>query len=321
MNNRNPITFSFLLFPGFSSLPLSSAVEPLLACNSLEGEERYRIDYLSWNDEPVASSSGLQCSVNRPLKNYQVGSILILCGCSPAEHHTQKEWVDWLKENYRNFSALGGLVSGGYLLAEAGLLKGKIASIQWLGGQQLKLQMKKQFAGVRLNNDVFSLDSDRFTCKGGTAALDMMTMLVGRQQGVEMGQAIAQHFVRERVGGDEYSQRKLLSARTAEEQPKLAEAIELMEANIEEPLSADDIAHHVLISRRQLERLFKKHLDSVPSKYYLQIRLDHGRQLLKTSSDSIVAIAFSCGFSSGAHFSTAYRNLHGLTPSEERSRR
>ena len=316
MNNHSAITISFLLLPGFSSLPLSSAVEPLLACNSLEGEERYIIDYLSWNDEAVESNSGLLCSVNKSLKNYQVGSILILCGCSPAEHHTQKQWVVWLKEHYRNFSALGGVASGGYLLAEAGLLKGKTASINGLGG----LQLKQQFSDVRVNSDVFSLDSDRFTCKGGTAALDMMTMLIGRQQGVEMGQAIAQHFVRERVGGDEYSQRTLLSAKAAEEQPKLAEAIELMEANIEEPLSADDIAHHVLISRRQLERLFKKYLDSVPSKYYLQIRLDHGRRLLKASSDSIVAIAFSCGFSSGAHFSTAYRSLHGLTPSEERRR-
>ena len=316
MKSRSAITVSFLLFPGFSLLPFSSAVEPLLACNSLEGEGRYNIDYLSWNDEAVTSSSGLLCSVNKSLKHYQVGSILILCGCSPAEHHSQKQWVVWLKENHRNFSALGGVASGAYLLAEAGLLKGKTASINGLGQEQLK----QQFSDVRVNNDVFSLDSNRFTCKGGTAALDMMTMLIGRQQGAEMGQAIAQHFVRERVGGDEYSQRTLLSAGIAEEQPKLAESIELMEANIEEPLSADDIAHHVLISRRQLERLFKKYLDTVPSKYYLQIRLDHGRRLLKASSDSIVAIAFSCGFSSGAHFSTAYRNLHGLTPSEERRR-
>lgn len=317
MTHREPITFSFLLLPGFSSLPLSSAVEPLLVCNSLEGEERYRIDYLSWNDDAVFSSSGLLCSVNKSLKNYQAGSILIICGCSPAEHHTKRPWIDWLKENYRHFSALGGIASGGYLLAAAGLLKGKRASVQWLGEQKLK----QPFVEVLMNNDIFSLDSDRFTCKGGTAALDMMTMLISRQLGAEMGEAISQHFVRERVGGNEHSQRKLLSALNAEEQPKLADAIELMEANIEEPLSADDIAHHVLISRRQLERLFKKYLDSVPSKYYLQIRLDHGRRLLKTRSDSIVNIALSCGFSSGAHFSTAYRNLHGLTPSEERGRR
>lgn len=316
MRSNSPITVSFLLLPGFSSLPMSSAVEPLLVCNRLEGEERYRIEYLSLDGQPVATTGGLCCAVNKPLEDYAPESILMICGCSPADHKTEQSLTDWLKNHHRNFSALGGISSGGYVLAEAGLLKGKKASIHWWGGQQLI----EQFADVNVSNDVFSLDSDRFTCKGGTAALDMMVMLIGRQQGADMGEALAQYFVRERVGGDESSQRKLLSASERDEQPKLAEAIDLMEANIEEPLTADDIAHHVAISRRQLERLYKKYLGSVPSKYYLQIRLDYGRSLLHNRSASIADIALRCGFSSGAHFSTAYRNLYGLTPSEERAR-
>ncbi len=316
MSHHPPIIFSFLLLPGFTALPMSSAVEPLFACNRLEGEECYRVEYLSWDGSPVVSSSGLTCSVNKPLKEYMPNSILILCGCSPSEHTADKLLIDWLKVNSRYFSALGGIASGGYLLAEAGLLRGRKASIHWWGIQQLQ----QQFPNVMISNDVFSLDSDRFTCKGGTAALDMMLMLIGRQQGAEMGEALAQYFVRERVGGDKSSSRKLLSEHEREEQPKLAEAIVLMEANIEEPLTADDIARHVGISRRQLERLFKKYLDSVPSRYYLQIRLDHGRRLLHNRSVSIADIALTCGFSSGAHFSTAYRNLYGLAPSEERNR-
>lgn len=316
MKSDDSIVFSFLLLPGFSSLPMSSAVEPLLTCNRLEGEERYKVEFLSHDGDPVTSNSGLPCIVNKSLNNATPDSVLIVCGCSPAEHKTDSALTDWLKEHYRIFSALGGISSGGYLLAEAGLLKGRKASIHWLGAHQLKTQ----FANVNISNDIFSLDSNRFTCKGGTAALDMMLMLVGRQQGADIGEAIAQYFVRERVGGDESSQRKLLSVHERDEQPKLAEAIDLMEANIEEPLTADDIAHHVAISRRQLERIYKKYLDSVPSKYYLQIRLDHGRSLLHNRSASISDIALLCGFSSGAHFSTAYRNLYGLTPSEERAR-
>jgi transcriptional regulator GlxA family with amidase domain len=92
-----------------------------------------------------------------------------------------------------------------------------------------------------------------------------------------------------------------------------------MENNIEEPLTTDDIAYHVKISRRQLERLFKKHLNAVPSRYYLQIRLECARSRLFSCSESIADIGLSCGFSSGAHFSTAYRNQYGLTPSEDRS--
>ncbi len=316
MNKGDPIVFSFLLLPGFASLPMSSAVEPLLVCNRLEGEDRYRVEYLSRDGQPVTSNNGLSCVVDKPLDSCAHDSMLMVCGCSPAEHQTDPALINWLKHHYRNFSALGGISSGGYLLAEAGLLNGRKASIHWWGTHLLK----KQFIDVNVSKDVFSLDRDRFTCKGGTAALDMMLVLVGRQQGADIGEALAQYFVRERVGGDESSQRKLLSAHERAEQPKLAEAIDLMEANIDEPLTADDIARHVAISRRQLERIYKKYLDSVPSKYYLQIRLDHGRSLLHNRTASITDIALLCGFSSGAHFSTAYRNLYGLTPSEERAR-
>ncbi|MFD2231522.1 GlxA family transcriptional regulator [Alkalimarinus sediminis] len=316
MKNGDPIVFSFLLLPGFSSLPMSSAVEPLLICNRLEGEDRYKVEYLSENGLPVVSSSGLPCVVDKSIDDYTCDSVLMICGCTPADHQHETELVDWLKAHHRRFSALGGVSSGGYLLAEAGLLKGRKASIHWWGDHQLK----QQFVDVNVSNDVFSLDCDRFTCKGGTAALDMMLMLVGRQQGRDIGEALAQYFVRERVGGDASSQRKRLSDHERIEQPKLAEAIDLMEANIEEPLTADDIARHVAISRRQLERIYKKYLDTVPSKYYLQIRLDHGRSLLHNHSASIADVALSCGFSSGAHFSTAYRNFFGLTPSEERAR-
>ncbi|MFB3095292.1 MAG: helix-turn-helix domain-containing protein, partial [Candidatus Acidiferrales bacterium] len=63
-------------------------------------------------------------------------------------------------------------------------------------------------------------------------------------------------------------------------QPKLMEAVALMEANLEEPMSLDELAQHVRLSRRQLERLFQKHLSCVPTRYYLDLRLAKARQLL-----------------------------------------
>ena len=94
-----------------------------------------------------------------------------------------------------------------------------------------------------------------------------------------------------------------------------------MEANIEEPLATDDIANLVGISRRQLERQFKQYLGSVPSRYYLELRLQRARQLLLDTNHSIVQVGLMCGFSSGSHFSTAYGALFGITPREERQRK
>lgn len=98
-------------------------------------------------------------------------------------------------------------------------------------------------------------------------------------------------------------------------------AIELMDNNVEEPLSTDEIADYVHISRRQLERLFKRYLNVLPARYYLQLRLQRAQHLLVTTSKSIVQIGLTCGFSSGPHFSSSYKSYYGITPREERAKR
>jgi len=123
------------------------------------------------------------------------------------------------------------------------------------------------------------------------------------------------------VRSKEERQRVALQARFGALQPKLTEAVTLMESNIEEPLSTDDIANLVGISRRQLERLFKQYLGSLPSRYYLELRLQRSRQLLLDTHYSIVQVGLMCGFSSGSHFSTAFGALFGHTPREERQRK
>ena len=95
----------------------------------------------------------------------------------------------------------------------------------------------------------------------------------------------------------------------------------LMEANLGEPLPTEDIARLVGVSRRQLERLFKQHLDELPSRYYAELRLARARRLLQQTSQSILQVGLGCGFSSGSHFSNAYRTRFGRTPREERSQR
>jgi transcriptional regulator GlxA family with amidase domain len=74
------------------------------------------------------------------------------------------------------------------------------------------------------------------------------------------------------------------------------------------------------VSRRQLERLFRQHMDTFPSRYYLELRLKHARRQLKQTTQSILQVGLACGFTSGPHFSTTYRNYFGYTPREERAR-
>ncbi|MDR9440553.1 MAG: helix-turn-helix domain-containing protein, partial [Halomonas sp.] len=224
--------------------------------------------------------------------------------------------IDWLSRLAGAGVLLGGIGGGTEVLARAGVLDGYRATLPW----QRFEAFSEAFPRVRLSRQLFEIDRDRLTCGGGTAAMDMMMTLVGSQHGPRLAERISEHFVLERIRMGDEPQQVPLRSRLGHAPESLAEAVALMEANIEEPLTTHELAEHLGISRRQLERLFKKYLQAVPSRYYLDLRLQQARRLLRESDHPAGEIALQTGFSSAAHFSTAYRNHFGITPREERLR-
>jgi len=101
---------------------------------------------------------------------------------------------------------------------------------------------------------------------------------------------------------------------------KLVVAVDLMEANIREPIVQSELAAYVGVSKRQLQRLFQRYLDCTPSRYYLRIRLARARELLQQTSMNLVEIASLTGFVSSSHFSKSYKEFFGQAPSHERRR-
>lgn len=92
----------------------------------------------------------------------------------------------------------------------------------------------------------------------------------------------------------------------------------LAEANIEEPLSLDELVRLTHSSPRQLQRMFKKHLNVSPTQYYLNLRLHKARELLRQTDMSIAGITVACGFQSACHFGKVYREVFHVAPSAER---
>jgi transcriptional regulator GlxA family with amidase domain len=100
--------------------------------------------------------------------------------------------------------------------------------------------------------------------------------------------------------------------------PAMVEVVSLMEANIEEPLSLDELAQLSNSSPRQLQRMFKEHMGMSPTHYYLTLRLRKARELLRQTDMSILSITVACGFQSACHFSKTYREVFSVAPSTER---
>ncbi len=145
-----------------------------------------------------------------------------------------------------------------------------------------------------------------------------MLHLVRMQLGGDISAGVAEQFVYERVRQPHDPQRVPLRHTIGNQSEKLIIAVELMEANIREPISQIDLAEYVGLSRRQLQRLFQRYLMSTPSRHYLQIRLLRARELLQQTRLSLVEIASMTGFVSSSHFSKSYKEFYGHSPSAER---
>jgi transcriptional regulator GlxA family with amidase domain len=284
------------------SLTWSGLIQPLRLAARLVGPQRLHVD--------VRSPDKFAGEALRPWH-------LVLLVADEAEAGLRPANLRALAERCRGAACWGGVGAGVLWLAEAGVLGGARTALPW----SLYPDADAIAEQLTFSPHLFEIDGARLTCCGGAASIDFALTLVDILFGATVQAQVKEVLCVDRVRGPEERQRVALQARFGTLQPKLTEAVTLMEANIEEPLSTDEIAQLAGISRRQLERLFKQYLGSLPSRYYLELRLKRARQLLRDTNYSIVQVGLMCGFSSGSHFSTAFGALFGNTPREERQRK
>jgi transcriptional regulator GlxA family with amidase domain len=306
--------FVFLTLQNYSLIALSSAVEALRMANRVAEQDVYEWTLASLDGKPVAASNGLSMSPTVAIEDIGPANIVFVCGGINVEQAVTPELIAALRRFSQRLVPLGSLCTGGYALAKAGLLDKYKAVVHWENMSALE----EQFPAVQFSKQLYAIDRDRYTCSGGIAPLDLMLNIIKDHLGRDIAPQISDQFILDRIRSDQDRQHVPLLARVGLFHENLIEAAALMEANLEEPLSLDEIANLVGVSRRQIERLFKRYVGEVPTKYYLDMRLRRARGLLLQTSMSIMEVAVACGFQSPPHFSKCYRDLFGHTPSAER---
>jgi AraC family carnitine catabolism transcriptional activator len=312
--SSKPYTVGFVLLPQFSLMAFASASEPLRAANRLSGDRLYDWLLVSEEGEPVCSSNGMVSMVHSSLDKAPEMDMVVVVASFAPERATTSKLLGWLRRQAQRGILLGGVDTGSYALARAGLLDGYEATVHW----EYLETFQQQFPRVSVTQAMFNRSRRRFSAAGGTACLDMMLHLVRAQHGHSLATAVSDQFIYGRIRSGEDQQRMALIERLAVKQPHLIQAVMLMEEHLEDTLSTVQIARAVGMSVRELERLFRRWLQTTPGAYYRRQRLDKGRALLQQSALSVTEIAGLCGFGSVASFSRAYKTRFGLPPSAGR---
>jgi AraC family transcriptional regulator, glycine betaine-responsive activator len=310
----------FLTLNNFSMIAFTNALEILRMANYLLGEEAYQWSVFTPDGEPAVASNGLSVNNANKLNYANMPDVLLVCGGVDIQHAVTADVIKLLTQASKHNMWLGGLCTGSYALAKAGLLDGYKCTIHW----ENMASLCEQFSNISFMEELFVIDRNRCTCAGGTAPLDLMLAFVAARFGKNQAHKnlvaeISDQFMVVRARDSKDQQHIPVAARVGYSHKALVEVSALMEANIEEPLSLDELARLANLSQRHLQRMFKHTLNMTPMHYYLNLRLRRARALLLQTEMSVMSVTVACGFQSSCHFSKSYRTLFGYSPSMERN--
>ncbi len=311
---KAPKRFVFVLMENFTLLSFASALDALRIANRMANRELYSWKFIGDGGQEVGCSAGTVFKLDDDLVELHRDDIAILCGGMNIQSATTKRLLNWIRREARRGLTMGGLCTAAYPLAKAGLLDGKRATIHW----ENQDSFSEEFLEVNLTKSVFVVDGNRLSTAGGTSSIDLMLKIIADDHGEELANAVADQMIYSSIRTDQDTQRLSVPTRIGVRHPKLSQVIQIMEQNIEEPISPATLAKNVGMSTRQLERLFRRYLSRSPKRYYMELRLQKARNLLMQTDMSVINVALACGFASPSHFSKCYRAHYSTTPYRER---
>ena len=306
--------FDFLLLPEFSFIGFAALVEPLRIAN------RYKPGAYAWrmvsaDGLPVTASNGIALHPEARLDDASDASVVFaIASFNPLNHYT-REIGRQLRQRVQRGQRLGAIDTGCFVLAEAGLLQGENITLHW----EAVPAFQERHPLINVQGEVrFTLSPRLMTSAGAMASIDMMLEVISRDHGNALALQVSEQLVSGWVRNRADHQRLQISARYKVHNAKVVQVIECMEQHLESPLSSDDLAAQVHVTRRQLERLFQEHLHVSPVQLYLRLRLERARHLLRQTSMGVIEVGLACGFASASAFSRAYRREHAVAPKDDR---
>jgi transcriptional regulator GlxA family with amidase domain len=310
-HSDEPLDVTLLLFSGLSLMSLAATLDPLRGANRVLGRPAYRWKLVSMDGAMPVASCGLPIPVDGAFDPAGEQDALVVIAAFNAIRHATPQILRALRTGAKRSAIVGGIESGSWLMGFAGLLDGRRATTHW---EDLE-DFAARFPNVDVQPDRWVVDEPVFTTGGATPALDCMLALIRARSGYSAALDVASLYIYEEVRTGSDVQPIVSLGRIRQHEPRVAEAIRIMETHIDGPLTIATIAHRVGLSTRGLETLFLRIVDVSPGAYYLTLRLNAARRLVVDTNLPIADIAERTGFAAIASLSRAFRRQFGQPPS------
>lgn len=310
-----PIMIAFILVEGFSLLPFISATEPLRMANRIANKELFKRAYFSEKGEAVLAGNGIEIQTVGSVKDlHEYPNLFITGGFEPLVK-TPRWLIDILKSRSRSGAMIGALGTGTYHVARAGLLDGKKATVHW----EYAASFAEEFPRTQVTSSLYEISTNRITCSGGIAAMDMMTHLISQHTNPLLATAVSDTFIHGRVRTARDVQKVLIPGDGEHTPLELRAAISIMQRRNDSRINIHEIARELGVSSRHLSRLFQRHVGKSPLAFANQLRLQRAQSYVLHSNLGFQELAELTGFTSSSAFSRAYKQNFGIAPYSHRA--
>lgn len=303
-NSPPNLRVNILLFEAFSNMILACLLEPLRVVRD-EHDADIRWTVLTPHDRPVRSASGLSLAPDRTLAKAEPCDMLIVVGGDRFRGDADAAGTRRALRLAHRAPAVIAADTGAWLLAAAGFLNGREATLHW----QLLAEFTEAFPQVRAVNAACAVDGRWMTCGSAAGAMELILRdIAGRFGAAARFDAASMFLNAPRAPGGANAG---LGAIPSHPNPRLRKVLDLMAGSVVAPRSLPEIADAAGLSLRTMARLFADEIGMSPGKCYRHMRLARARELMARQGLSATEAAPLCGFSCATTLKRALKHRLG----------
>lgn len=320
------------VYDGILASGVAGSIDVFTAANAVwrerNGKGRGMSSLFEWRIEsldgkPVHTASGQIVSVDGPISPRATADAVIVTGPFIADIERFFERPELLRplfsalrRQHERGALLASYCTGSFVLAEAGLLDGGVATTHWAKARTFA----KRYPRVDLRVSEILTEQNRILCSGAvTTSLNLALRLVEKFAGTQVAAATGKMMLIDTNRGSQSSYA------TMQYEPRHSDALVLraqrwMEKSLQQGFSLGELARHLAVSERTLNRRFKQALGEAPLHYLQSLRVDVAKRLLETRGLNVDVVSARVGYSDLSTFRRLFKRETGLSPREYQRR-
>jgi transcriptional regulator GlxA family with amidase domain len=282
-------------------------------------EPLFKLDLVGINKQVSLNNGLFTVSTTALLKDLRKTDLIIIPaihGDMEASMQANADFIPWIVDQYKNGAEVASLCIGAFMLAATGLLHGRKCATHWMAANEFS----RMFPEVNLVTDKIMTDEHGIYSSGGAYSyLNLIVYLIEKYAGRQVAVYCSKVFAID-IDRNTQSPFILFRGQKAHEDDTIRKAQEFIEKNFHDKITVDKLASMLALSRRNLERRFKKATANTVVEYIQRVKIEAAKMSLESSRENVTEVMYKVGYTDTKAFRTTFKRITGLSPVQYRNK-